>query len=90
MMFFCGLFSTAGAQTGETARLSKDTSHQLEIPKLRSLAASDLHLYALSESDGLVVFRVHADSLQWLYSSESMQRRGNRLQADTRFAYLTG
>lgn len=78
------------AQENERPRLSKDTSYQLEIPSLRAMAASDLHLYTLSDSDGLVVFRVHADSLEWLYSSEGMQRRGHQLQADARFAYLTG
>lgn len=86
---FGGIFGLQ-AQDTERPRLSKDTSYQLEIPSLRSLAASNVHLYALSDTDGLVVFRVHADSLQWLYSSEGMQRRGTRLQADTRFAYLTG
>lgn len=89
-MLLSGSFDEAQAQNTDLQRLSKDTSYQLEIPELRSLAASGIHLYALSDSDGLVVFRVHADSLQWLYSSEGMQRRGSELQADTRFAYLTG
>lgn len=90
MLLLFGMSVEMQAQDPPQQRLSKDTSYQLEIPELQSLAASDLHLYALSESDGLVVFRVHADSLQWLYSSEGMQRRGRTLQADARFAYLTG
>ncbi|MCC5935103.1 MAG: cadherin repeat domain-containing protein [Balneolales bacterium] len=70
--------------------LVHDISTLMEIPGLESVTASETHLYALSSEDGLVVFRVHADSLQWLYSSQGMQRRGNRLTSDVRFAYLTG
>ncbi|MCH8558819.1 MAG: Ig domain-containing protein [Balneolia bacterium] len=77
------------AQSGDY-QLVKNMDTLMEIPDLQALAASETHMYALSGEDGLVVFRVHADSLQWLYSSEGMQRRGNRLHADVRFAYLTG
>jgi len=81
--------SDAQAQSGDY-QLVKNMNTLMEIPDLQSLSASETHLYALSGEDGLVVFRVHADSLQWLYSSEGMQRRGNRMQADVRFGYLTG
>lgn len=76
------------AQTEQV--LVRDLSTLMEIPGLQSVTASETHLYALSSEDGLVVFRVHADSLQWLYSSQGMQRRGNRLTSDVRFAYLIG
>lgn len=35
-------------------------------------------------------FRAKPDSLQWLYSSTGMQRRGSKVVADIRFAYLFG
>jgi hypothetical protein len=60
----------------------------LEIPALTAIAASELHFYALSVTDGLVVFRIHQDSLAFLYKSEGMQRRGTNLLADARFAYI--
>ncbi len=99
-LFFAVLFSgllfpaKSGAEISlneeDAVQIVRDFSSLMNIPDITALAASDTHIYALSESDGLVVFRVHADSLQWLYSSEGMQRRGNRLTADVRFAYLAG
>ncbi|MGF1670679.1 MAG: Ig domain-containing protein [Balneolaceae bacterium] len=62
----------------------------MEISGVKAIESSATHLYVLSETEGLVVFRTHSDSLQWLYSSTGMQRRGNKLQADVRFAYLYG
>jgi len=67
-----------------------DISNELEIPDILDIESSLTHLYVLSESEGLVVFRMYDDSLQWLYSSTGMQRRGNQLHADIRFAYLFG
>lgn len=67
-----------------------DISNELEIPDILDVESSLTHLYVLSESEGLVVFRMYDDSLQWLYSSTGMQRRGNQLHADIRFAYLYG
>ncbi|MEX0905085.1 MAG: Ig domain-containing protein [Balneolaceae bacterium] len=69
---------------------SQDFRNQMEIPEIINIHSSDTHLYALSEREGLVVFRAHADSLQWLYSSTGMQQRGHILEADIRFAYLYG
>jgi len=68
----------------------RDLRQVQNIPSLVTLESSPTHLYALSERDGLIVFRAYADSLQWLYSSEGMEQRGTRLQADARFAYLYG
>jgi len=68
----------------------QDYSQLMEIPDVTTLESSATHLYVLSESEGLIVFRAHTDSLQWLYSSTGMQQRGNQLQADVRFAYLYG
>lgn len=73
-----------------TAQLQKDLSRQIQVPDISNLNSSDTHLYVLSESEGLVVFRAHADSLQWLYSSTGMQQRGTILESDIRFAYLYG
>lgn len=72
------------------AQLTKDLSRQIEIPNIVNLQSSETHLYALSESEGLVVFRAYSDSLQWLYSSTGMQQRGHILEGDIRFAYLYG
>jgi hypothetical protein len=63
---------------------------QLQVPGTKNINGSETHLYVLSESEGLVVFRAYSDSLQWLYSSTGMQERGHILQSDIRFAYLYG
>lgn len=72
------------------AQLTKDLSRQIEIQNIVNLQSSETHLYTLSESEGLVVFRAYSDSLQWLYSSTGMQQRGHILEGDIRFAYLYG
>ncbi len=72
------------------SQLNHDISNEFEIPDILDVESSHSHLYVLSESEGLVVFRTYEDSLQWLYSSKGMQRRGNQLHADIRFAYLHG
>ncbi len=76
--------------TPALSQWSMDIRHQMEIPEVINLESSATHLYVLSESEGLVVFRAHSDSLQWLYSSTGMQQRGNVLESDIRFAYLYG
>lgn len=70
--------------------LRKDFSYLMDIPSPVAMESSPAHVYALSESEGMVVFRAHADSLQWLYSSAGMEQRGDRMTADIRFAYLFG
>lgn len=72
------------------AQWIKDNRQQMEIDGVINMHSSEAHLYVLSESEGLVVFRAHTDSLQWLYSSTGMQQRGNLLESDIRFAYLFG
>src|SRR5690625_3813810 len=72
------------------AQFATDISRLLQIQKIIDMDASETHLYALSETDGLVVFRAHRDSRQWLYSSAGMQDRGNKLESDIRFSYLYG
>lgn len=62
----------------------------MEIPGVITMEASPTHLYILSENEGMAVFRAYPDSLQWLYTSSGMQRRGHRIMADIRFAYLFG
>lgn len=60
------------------------------IPDLITISASATHLYALSETDGLVVFRTNTDTLQYIFTSEGMQQRGHTLVSDVRFAYQFG
>ncbi len=67
-----------------------DYSQLMNIPEVSAMEASETHLYILSEQDGMAVFRIKPDELQWLYTSSGMQRRGNQLSADVRFAYLNG
>lgn len=71
-------------------QLTKDLSYVMEIPSVVAMESSPAHMYVLSESEGMVLFRSKPDSLQWLYSSSGMQRRGNKMTTDIRFAYLFG
>lgn len=68
----------------------QDYSKVLDIPNVRTIEASSSHLYVLSETEGMAVFRAYEDSLQWLYTSSGMQRRGHSIDSDIRFAYLYG
>ncbi len=70
--------------------LVQDYSSIVSIPETINIQASETHLYVLSEREGMVVFRIYPDSLQWLYTSSGMQRRGDKISADIRFAYLFG
>ncbi len=70
--------------------LVQDYSSIISIPETKNIQATETHLYVLSEKEGMVVFRVYSDSLQWLYTSSGMQRRGDEISADIRFAYLFG
>ncbi len=62
----------------------------MEINSIKTVESSPAHMYILSDQEGLVVFRTSSDTLQYLYASEGMERRGDRIQADVRFAYLYG
>ena len=88
--FFIALTVLFSATAEAQSNLTLDFRNQMEIPGVVEVSSSPTHLYVLSEQEGLVVFRAHADSLQWLYTSTGMQRRGNKISADTRFAYLFG
>lgn len=77
----------AAAQTG-TVAIEPSTAHV--IPGITAVASSPTHLYVLSGSEGLIVYRTRPDTLQWLYRNEGMASRGSRLSADSRFAYLMG
>lgn len=72
------------------AQLVKDYAFVMEIPSVITMEASPAHLYVLSDTEGMVVFRTRPDTLQWLYSSTGMEQRGNTATADIRFAYLFG
>lgn len=85
-VFFLALSTAVNAQP----TLKKDYSYVMEIPSMITMASSPAHLYALSDTEGMAVFRTHKDTLQWLYSSTGMEQRGNTVTADIRFAYLFG
>ncbi len=70
--------------------LQKDYSFVMEIPSVITMDSSPAHLYVLSDTEGMAVFRTQPDTLQWLYSSTGMEQRGNTVTADIRFAYLFG
>jgi len=70
--------------------LVQDYSELMSIPNVSAIEASETHLYILSDDDGMAVFRIKPNELQWLYTSSGMQRRGNQVSADVRFAYLSG
>jgi hypothetical protein len=82
----------ANARVGvsETIRLVEDRTTTLEIPGIVDMVGSTFHLYVMSESDGLVVFRKKETGLDWLYSATGMQKRGSTLFADDRFGYIKG
>lgn len=77
----------AAAQPGSVS-IEPNTAHL--IPGIAAVTASPTHLFVLSESEGLIVYRTRPDTLQWLYTTDGMSSRGTRLSADSRFAYLMG
>lgn len=89
-IFILTLFALLSGTLSAQSQLIKDLGRQIEIPNIINLQSTETHLYVLSESEGLVVFRAYSDSLQWLYSSTGMQQRGYKLESDIRFAYLFG
>ncbi|WP_440999532.1 putative Ig domain-containing protein [Fodinibius sp. SL11] len=84
-LLFCITINVTGQPT-----LQKDFSYVLEIPSTITIGSSAAHVYVLSDSEGMAVFRTRKDTLQWLYSSTGMEQRGHTLTADIRFAYLWG
>ena len=70
--------------------LKKDYRFVMEIPGVINMISSPTHQYVLSDVEGLILFRTRPDTLKWLYSSPGMQKRGNQLRADVRFAYQFG
>lgn len=88
LLFLLLIFIHSAAQSQN--RLVQDYTQLMEIPDVVAMEASATHLYILSKSEGLAVFRSYPDSLQWLYTSEGMQQRGDNIMADIRFAYLFG
>lgn len=86
---FLILMIAANLQAQEES-LVQDYSQLMNIPAVQSIQASETHLYVLSEQEGMAVFRIKPTELQWLYTSSGMQRRGNQLSTDVRFAYLYG
>ncbi len=81
------LFSASSEGRSQPVR---NLETRMEIPEIRAVKSSEAHLYVLSDREGLVVFRIGADSLRWLYSSSGLANRGDRLISDIRFSYLFG
>lgn len=88
LFLFILLFSFQIAQSQPLLR--NDFSYVMDVPHMVTMASSPAHLYILSNSEGMAVFRTRQDSLRWLHSSTGMQRRGNKVIADIRYAYLFG
>ncbi|HCD53551.1 MAG TPA: hypothetical protein DEQ34_13970 [Balneolaceae bacterium] len=88
LSLFFGIFLSVNLIAQQS--IQRDYSRLMSIPNLIELEASSTHLYALSATEGLAVFRTYPDSLQWLYTSSGMQRRGSTIKADIRFAYQYG
>lgn len=89
-VFLLALLLCIGVGARAQPTLEKDYSYVMEIPSVITMASSPAHLYVLSDTEGMAVFRAYPDSLQWLYSSTGMEQRGNTVTADIRFAYLFG
>ena len=70
--------------------LVSDRNSVMNISDIIALDASATHMYVLSDSEGLIVFRTNRDTLQYLFTSEGMQQRGHKVFADARFAYQYG
>ncbi|MEL7832420.1 Ig domain-containing protein [Fodinibius sp. Rm-B-1B1-1] len=90
LTFFVVLFMGIAINADAQPTLQKDFSYVLEIPSTITVGSSPAHVYVLSDSEGMAVFRTQQDTLQWLYSSTGMEQRGYKLTADIRFAYLFG
>ncbi len=88
--FFVGLLFGITTIVHAQPTLQKDFSYVLEIPSTITVGSSAAHVYVLSDSEGMAVFRTQQDTLQWLYSSTGMEQRGHTMTADIRFAYLWG
>ena len=89
-VFVAILFISISISTHAQPSLETDYSSVMEIPEVVTMDSSPAHLYVLSDTEGMAVFRAYPDSLQWLYSSTGMEQRGNTVTSDIRFAYLFG
>ncbi len=84
------LLLTLTSSTFAQVELSQDFSQLMEIPEITTMSASESHLYVMSDLEGLAVFRLTPEKVQWLYTSAGMQQRGTKILTDVRFAYLFG
>jgi len=89
IVFIC-LITITRARAQSQPELKKDYSFVMQIPSVLAMGSSPAHIYVLSNTEGMVVFRTQPDTLQWLYSSTGMEQRGHKVTADIRFAYLFG
>ncbi|HAC15681.1 MAG TPA: hypothetical protein DCE78_07025, partial [Bacteroidetes bacterium] len=90
IILFCLTLLIFGNTLIAQPTLVSDRNSVLNIPDIVALDASATHMYVLSESEGLIVFRTNSDTLQYLFTSEGMQQRGHTIFADARFAYQYG
>lgn len=86
IIFFCAVNSFESP----ARPILQNDSYSMEIPQVAAMAGSPAHLYILSKTDGLIVFRSRKDSLKWLYTVPKMRHPERSLSADARFAYLFG
>jgi hypothetical protein len=84
------LFTFINTSSSAQSNLQDDDPYTMEIPQVAAMAGSAAHLYILSKTDGLIVFRSRKDSLKWLYTAHKMQNHAPSIRADGRFAYLFG
>jgi hypothetical protein len=84
------IFGASSFELSAQPVLQTNDLYRLQIPGVTAMAGSPAHLYILSKTDGLIVFRSMEDSLQWLYTAPKMQHRGHSLRADARYGYLFG
>lgn len=90
LTFLVAIFLSISISADAQPTLQKDFSYVLEIPSTITVGSSPAHVYVLSDTEGMAVFRTQQDTLQWLYSSTGMEQRGHTLTSDIRFAYLFG
>ena len=86
-LFLCGSIIS---QIPESREHSDMPSKRWYILSLEKILVTSSYLYAMSHQDGLIIFRVHSDSLYWIDSFKELRDKGTLFFADVRFTYLMG
>lgn len=82
------LLMFSGHSNGQN--LIRTGDQYMTMPGLISMESTPLHFYALSEEDGLVIFRNYSDSLSYLLTLDAYSGTNRSFSADLRFGYLYG